>query len=93
MEASVVDLVASDVPLDPFMRRMIAGELHRLYFSKESTKKQKQRIKLMFADDLQHYLQIVVGMSATEAEAEAEAAESLGTTVDGLRKRRQRQHR
>jgi hypothetical protein len=88
-QQAVVDLVASDVPLDPVSRRLIAGELQRFYFPKESDNQRKQRIELLYARRLQDHLQTVAGMSATDAEAEV--AESLGISVDALRRRRTRQ--
>jgi hypothetical protein len=88
---AVVDLVAN-VPLnDPVMRRLVAGELQRLYFPKESDKKRKQHAQLWAARRLQDHLQNAAGMSATEAEAEV--AKILGISVDVLRKRRQRERR
>jgi hypothetical protein len=89
-QQALVDLVASDVPLNSFWRRLIAGELQHLYFPKESDKKGKQRAELWAARSLQDHLQNAQGMSATEAEAEV--AKTIGIEVDVLRKRRQRQH-
>jgi hypothetical protein len=86
---AVVDLVVSDMPLDPLTRRLIAGELQRLYFPKESDKKSKQQNQLWAARLFQNHLQNAAGMSATEAEAEV--AKILGISVDALRQRRQRQ--
>ena len=86
---ALVDLVASDVPLDPSTRRWIANELARLYKSERPVSpKVKRQIKLLAARQLQLYFENYEGMAP--GDAEQAAAKAIGLDVDALRQRRRR---
>jgi hypothetical protein len=90
---AIVDLVASDVPLDRHTRSKIAGELRRLYFSDgKRDRHAKRQTELAAIEDYMRYL-ISCGMTMKEAEHPVveEMGQALGiATVAALRKRRQR---
>ena len=80
----IVDLITSDVPLDPLIRRLIADELHRLYFpDAKRDSLARRRIKVATRKDWQALL-INRGLMAKEADAEI--AKELGITMDALHK-------
>jgi hypothetical protein len=95
-QQALVDLVASDTPLDAYMRQLIAGELRRLYLPDKQRKRHdreaKAKVKVMAADELKHHL-MVCGMTQHEAEAKVieEIGEALGVTefasIDRMRQR------
>jgi integrase len=89
---AVVDLAASDVPLDSYNRRLIAGELRRLYFPNAARdRREKRRFDAAVIEaTINSYLSI--GMSVKDAEQKI--VETLGPThgianVAALRKRLQ----
>jgi hypothetical protein len=86
---AVIDLVASDVPLDRHHRRLLAGELERLYFppSPAQERRTKRQIEAIAFADLKAALH---SQGMTASAAEAYIAETFGLSVDALRKRRQR---
>jgi hypothetical protein len=85
--------VASDIPLDPQFRSLLAGDLRRLYFpNTERDRRAKAQLESAFVEDFKCHLESA-GMSPAEAEREIvrTAGRSLGIkTVFGLRKRLQR---
>jgi hypothetical protein len=87
---AVIDLVASDVPLDRHYRRLLAGELERLYFPPSSAQKRatKRQIEAAAFADMKAALMRSQGMTASAAEGYI--AETYSLSVDALRKRRQR---
>jgi hypothetical protein len=86
---AIVDLVASNVPLDPRTRSLLAGELRRLYFpNDERDKRAKRRTELV---SIELYKQHLLSLGMTAAEADREIAASHGfRTVGALRKHMQR---
>jgi hypothetical protein len=89
----LLDLVASDAPLDSGTRRQIVGELERFYRSERpDSPKAKKHHELLTAHQLQTYFECYAGM--TPGKAEQEAAEAMGLDglddVSALRKRRER---
>ena len=78
----------SDVPLDPVTRILIAGELARLYKSEKPDRERERLEKLWFSRRYQNYCEQVAGMKP--GDAEGEAAEAVGLSVDALRKLRSR---
>jgi hypothetical protein len=83
-QQAFVDLLASDVPIDaPLLRSVLKATLERSYWPE----REKQR-ELENAQWHQDYFANVFGM--TPGEAEQKAAETVGLTVEALRKRRTR---
>jgi hypothetical protein len=83
----IVDLIASNVPLDPLIRRLITGEQHRLYFpsaKRESLTQRRNEVAMI--KDWQAEL-ISRGLMAKEADAEI--AKKLGIKVTALHKKLQ----
>jgi hypothetical protein len=90
-QQAVIDLVASDVPLDPIMRHLIAGELRRLYFpNAERDRRERRRLEIAAIESQKQLLQ---GRGMTAKEVEQAIAENFGISVDGLRKKIQREGR
>jgi hypothetical protein len=82
---AIIDLVASDVPLDPRTRSLIAAELRRLYFPNPERDRRAKR--QMRAASVELYKQQMRRYGLTAAEAEHEIAAALGfKTVGALRK-------
>jgi hypothetical protein len=82
---AIIDLVASDVPLDPRTRLALAGELRRLYFPNAA--RDKRRKGQMSFLNIEWYKQHLRDCGLTAAEADREIAASLGfKTVGALRK-------
>ena len=98
LKQALIELVASDVPLDPApeMRRAVANELARLYEhekrlceSERANQKWRKQTELETAQWLQDQLENVTGL--TTASAKQAAAEMIGLpSADALRKRRER---
>jgi hypothetical protein len=87
-QQAVIDLVASNIPLDPRTRSLLAGELSRLYFpNAERDRRARRRIESAAIEDLKREL-LRRGMTA--AEVEREVAQTFGISVPALRKRTQR---
>jgi hypothetical protein len=85
---AVCDLVASNVPLDAYMRKLLAGELRRLYFpNPEHERQEKGRLEAQFWKWEQRWLE---QRGETALDAEEMIAESHGLSVAALRKRKQR---
>jgi hypothetical protein len=81
---AIIDLVASDVPLDPGTRSKIAAELRRLYFPNSGHKRAKRQAEFV---NIEHYKQHLRDCGLTAAAADREIAASLGfKTVGALRK-------
>jgi hypothetical protein len=89
----IVDLVASDVPLDRRTRSLVAGELRRLYFPNKGREGlAKQRLEAAMIEDMTHLLQ---SRGMTKTEAQREIVKSIGRSigvknVEALQKRLQR---
>jgi len=88
---ALADLMASDVPLDPFWRRMLANDYRSLCFEKQGPRLRRAK-NWAFA-------MTVKGVKAslrrqdkdlTALDAEAKTAEIFGVSVDAMRKRLQR---
>lgn len=90
---AIVDLVKSDIPLDPRSRSLLAGELRRLYFpNAERDHREHQRMEAAVIDDLEEEL---LSRGMTVAQAREAVVQTLGkalriNNVDALRKRMQR---
>jgi hypothetical protein len=86
---AIVDLVKSDIPLDPRSRSLLAGDLHRLYFpNDERDRRDKQRMEAAWIEEL---METALSRGMTTAEAREEIAKALGiNSVEALRKRVQR---
>jgi hypothetical protein len=90
-QQATIDLVASDVPLDPLMRHLIAGELRGLYFPNvERDRRERRRLEIA---TIESQKQLLRGRGMTAKEIEQAIAESFGISVDGLRKKIQRERR
>ena len=88
LHRAMVELLRSDVALDQTTRSWAADMLWRLAFPNPAEEaRQKKRLEAAWADQLKRHLQ---KRGATAAEAEQLVAESLGVSVDALRRRRQR---
>jgi hypothetical protein len=86
---AIIDLVASDIPLDRHTRSLLAGELRRLYFPNAARDKRAER--QMEIANIELYKQHLRSCGMTVAEAEREIAASFGfKSVAALRKRLQR---
>jgi hypothetical protein len=89
----LIDLVASDIPLDASYRRLIAAELHRLYFpNAERDRRERHQLEAAIIADLKRQL---LSRGMTAADAESEIVSSIGkklglVKVVALRKRVQR---
>jgi hypothetical protein len=94
---AIIDLVASDIPLDPFVRSIIAGTLHRLSFpNAERDRREMERYNLSTFKMTKHHYMEHRGMTADEADHAvlAELGELLGIkTVGALKQRRKRARR
>jgi hypothetical protein len=90
-----VDLVESDKPLDPDMRKRIAHDLRRYYqgpsFSPPTGRGRRFDGRQFF--DASFLKQQLRGCGMTAAQAEQDVADLFGITVDTLRKRFQRSFR
>jgi hypothetical protein len=90
---AIIDLVASDVPLDPRTRSLLAGDLRSLYFpDAERDRSVKRRAEIAMIESLKHLL-LRRGMLTKEAEHAIiqTIGKALGiTSVATLRKRIQR---
>jgi|SRR5260370_11071667 hypothetical protein len=86
---ALIELLRSDVPLDPDVRRAIAWKLERLYFppSKRELQKERGRNDAEGIKALKAYLR-QEGVTATQAEECL--AEIFGISVEGLRQRLKR---
>jgi hypothetical protein len=88
---AIVDLVRSDIPLDPGTRQFIADELHRLYFRKAARDRQKEKQHTNWMlEDLENHLIEDRGMTAIEADLTIveDMGEALGIkSVDALQRR------
>jgi hypothetical protein len=83
----IVDLMASGVPLDPLIRRLIAGDQQRLYYpDAERDSLAKRRNEVAFIKDIWK-AELLRGMMAKEADAEI--AKELGIKVGALHKKLQ----
>ncbi len=75
---AIIDLVASDVPLDPLTRSRLAGELRRLYFPNEvRDRRKKQRWQNAMIEDVKHHL-LSCGVCKRAWEAEDKIIETIG---------------
>jgi hypothetical protein len=64
---AIVDLVASDVPLHPRTRALLAGDLYRLYFPNSARdRRAKRQLESAMIEDQKQYL-LSTGMTAAEA--------------------------
>jgi hypothetical protein len=85
----IIDLVKSDIPLDPRSRSLLAGDLQRLYFpNAERNRREQQRMEAAMIDCFEEEL---LSRGMTTAKAREEIVKALGiSSVDALRKRMQR---
>jgi hypothetical protein len=84
----IIDLVASDTPLDPKSRSLLAGELRSLYFPNPA--KDHRFKRQAEAELLEREKRFLTERGMTAIEAEKEVAKSFKLTVAGLRKKIQR---
>jgi hypothetical protein len=83
----------------PFTLALVAGELERLWWPQAYRKRRRQDrdiARLWFADDLIRHLAVRYrkgGAADPRTQAEQDAAEVLGLSVEGLRKARYRKRR
>jgi len=80
----IADLMLSNIPLDPWARQLIAGILLHRHLDRSDKKLTRMRVE----QSLKRFLMASRGLAA--GEAETKVAEAFGTTIDALRKRRQR---
>jgi hypothetical protein len=87
---ALADLMASDVPLDPFWRRMLANDYRSLCFEKQGPRLRRARNEAFAATvkSLKAHLRRKDDLTATAAEAKV--AEIFSVSVDAMRKRLQR---
>jgi hypothetical protein len=88
LPAVLIELVESDIPLDPYMRQIIAGQM-REHLAPNSGYKKRQL--------LASYLRMLkwgrAGRGKPKLEIELDMAEELGITLEALRKRMQARNR
>jgi hypothetical protein len=86
---ALIDLVQSDVPLDPTTRRLIARDLEEHYFS--STKRVLNRRRNAMRENLYNAVKTALQRDGWKAlDAEYRAAVAVGKNVDAIRKQIQR---
>jgi hypothetical protein len=88
---ALVNLVASNIPLDHHIRSHIAGELRRLYFPEaERAKHDRQAKRRDEAVMIEIIKRTLESSGLMVKEIEAEIARAVGISVAALRKRMQR---
>jgi hypothetical protein len=89
VKRAIVALVASDAPLGPDLRRLLAGELQRLYFPPKDAGRELQKMKAeASANWFAHLKEFLRTRDGTPVkDIEAMAAEALGIEVAALRQR------
>jgi hypothetical protein len=87
---ALVELVRSDIPLDPDTRQLIAGALEEYYFPGKRARQEKRRAEtfsfLQVVDGMKNFLRHNKKKPLSALDAEAVIAERMyGISVDALR--------
>jgi hypothetical protein len=88
---ALIDLVASYIPLDPHHRRLLAGELRRLWFPNAERDRRLEREVQNFLIEIVKDALLKQGMTAAEADREIIKIKLLGiNSIHALHKRMHR---
>jgi hypothetical protein len=88
LKQSTIDLIKSDVPLDPRTRQLIAANLQRLLFPNTARDRREQRQREI--EDIEDLRRRLENQGMMAKEIEVEIAKALGISVAALRKKMQR---